>query len=170
MAGYPAAIHSSKLLIVSLCPNIQIGLSIKRYIPVTPTIITINTIKKQAQIPLIALEPLDEIEDLAKFKNAYLALDKAQISIIGKVFNRAISELNEAKFNLKDLIIGKKYMKQVDDLVKMCQEKLGRKPAIEAEAKEEAPEDVLKARIARRREERRKKVLDLLKKSKEDED
>ncbi|MHA2397581.1 MAG: hypothetical protein ACXADU_01660 [Promethearchaeota archaeon] len=132
---------------------------------------TINRIRDQAQIPLIALEPLDDIEDLAKFKNAYIALDKAQSSLNENVFTRSISELNEAKFNLNDLRIGSKYLTQIEELVKLCQEKLGRKPPLELETAESVSDDhadVLKARLERRRQERRKKVLDLLKKSKED--
>ncbi|MHA1912835.1 MAG: hypothetical protein ACW97V_00555 [Promethearchaeota archaeon] len=134
---------------------------------------TINRIKEQTQIPLIALEPFDKVEDLPKFKNAYIALDKAQFSLKENICTRAISELKEAKFNLNDLAIGNKYLEQIDELVKMCQEKLGRKPSMETKALKEAPEDrqdVLKAKLETRREERRKRVLDLLKKSKEDED
>jgi hypothetical protein len=129
---------------------------------------TTNRIQDQAQIPLIALE---EIEESAKFKSAYIALDQAQSSLDENIFTRAISELNEAKFNLNELSIGDDYIKQIDELVKGCQEKLGRKPAMEPEISERAPEDhanVLRARLERRRQERKKKVLDLLKKSKED--
>jgi hypothetical protein len=81
---------------------------------------------------------------------------------------KAISELNEAKFNLKDLKIGKKYIKEIDIKIKSLQERLGRKPSkddFDAKEKERKAEvDMLKTRIKARREERRKKVLDLLKK------
>ena len=81
---------------------------------------------------------------------------------------KAVSELNEAKANLKALKIGKKYIKDIDAKTRELQERLGKKPAkedFEAKEKEhDAEMERLKARIAARREERRKKVLDLLKK------
>ena len=121
----------------------------------------INDVKDQAEIPLITLEPLDLIDNLRKFKAAYLALDKAQISLMNNHFMKAISELKESIFHLKDLKISKKYLKEIDDKIAKLQEKLGKKPkAKEKEYKDE--KDMLKARIEARRKERRKKVLDLL--------
>jgi len=121
----------------------------------------INDVKDQAEIPLITLEPLDLINNLRKFKAAYLALDKAQISLMNNHFMKAISELKESIFHLKDLKISKKYLKEIDDKIAKLQEKLGKKPkAKEKEYKDE--KEMLKARIEARRKERRKKVLDLL--------
>ncbi len=128
----------------------------------------INDIKDKAEIPLVTLEPLSEIESLDKFEAVYKALDKAQISIINDRVMKSISELNEAKFNLKSLKIGKKYVDVIDIKIEELQEKLGRKSGKDdLKAKEKTYEtemDMLKTRIAARREERRKKVLNLLKK------
>ncbi len=121
----------------------------------------INDVKDQAEIPLITLEPLDFIDNLGKFKATYTALDKAQISITNNRFMKAISELKESNFHLKDLKISKKYLKEIDDKIGKLQEKLGKKPkAKEKEYKDEI--EMLKARIQARRKQRRKKVLDLL--------
>jgi hypothetical protein len=128
----------------------------------------INDLKDKTEIPLVTLETLSDIENLGKFEATYKALDKAQVSLLNNKFMKAISELNEAKFNLKDLKIGKKYIKEIDIKIKSLQERLGRKPSkddFDAKEKERKAEvDMLKTRIKARREERRKKVLDLLKK------
>ncbi|MHA2087522.1 MAG: hypothetical protein ACW972_04555, partial [Promethearchaeota archaeon] len=75
---------------------------------------------------------------------------------------------NEAKFNLNILKIGKKYINEIDAKIQELQGKLGKKPGKDdfksKEKEQEAEMDMLKARIAARREERRKKVLNLLKK------
>ena len=108
-------------------------------------------------------------EENLKFEIAYKALDKAQISVSNNHFMKAVSELNEAKFNLKDLKIGTQIIKEVDNRIGEFQEKLGKKPAKEdipdTEEVRKVEMEQLKARVAARREERRKKVLDLLKKS-----
>ncbi|MHA2179887.1 MAG: hypothetical protein ACXAAH_00535, partial [Promethearchaeota archaeon] len=122
----------------------------------------INNVKGKAEIPIITLEPLGDIENLEKFESTYKALDRAHISFEKNKLKKVISELNEAKSNLKKLRIGKKYIDNIDKIIQRLQEKLGRKPTKEKEDK--ADVDVLKARIKARREERRKKVLDLLKK------
>ncbi len=121
----------------------------------------INDVKDQAEIPLITLEPLDLIDNLGKFKAAYHALDKAQISLMNNRFMKAISELKESIFHLKELKISKKYLQEIDNKIVKLQEKLGKKP--KAKEKEDIDEkEMLKARIDARRKERRKKVLDLL--------
>jgi len=84
---------------------------------------------------------------------------------------KTISELNEALHNLKETKIGVKYINDIQNKVKEYEEKLGKKP-IEAKPEKEAvilenETEELKARIATRREERKKKVLELLKKGKE---
>ena len=128
----------------------------------------INDVKNKVEIPIVTLEPLSDIENLEKYEATYKALDKAQISLENNRLMKAVSELNEAKANLKALKIGKKYIKDIDAKTRELQERLGKKPAkedFEAKEKEhDAEMDRLKARIAARREERRKKVLDLLKK------
>jgi hypothetical protein len=131
----------------------------------------IINVKNQTQVPLITLETLSDVENPNKFESAYRALDKAQISLSNKHFMKAVSEFNEAKFNLDTLKIGHKYIKEIDDKIRNIQEKLGRIPDkedFEAREKEHQSEtERIKARITARREERRKKVLDLLKKSRE---
>ncbi|MFX1571728.1 MAG: hypothetical protein ACFFB0_03190 [Promethearchaeota archaeon] len=120
----------------------------------------INDIIAQAQIPLITLEVFSENE---KYKSAYKALDNAQFSISNNRLMKAISELNEAKFNLKKVKIDKKFIKEIDNKISEFREKLGKKPEVKGEAKKDEMER-LKARIATRREERKKRVLDLLRK------
>jgi len=129
---------------------------------------TINEVKDKAEIPLVSFESLDDIKNLEKFETTYKALDKAQISLENNRFMKAVSELNEAKANLNILKIGSKYIKEIDVKIRELQVRLGKKQTIEdSEAKElehNAEMERLKARIAARREERRKKVVDLLKK------
>ena len=131
----------------------------------------INNLILQSDVPLIALEDLDEDENLKKFNLALEALDRAQLSISNNRYMKAVSELNEAIFNLKETKIGAKFINDIQYKVKEFEEKLGKKPP---EAKPEPEKEAvileneteeLKARIAARREERKKKVLDLLKKS-----
>jgi len=131
----------------------------------------IDNIKAEAGIPLITLEV--SINDLQneKFKTAFKALDRAHISVANNQFKKAISELNEAKFKLESLKVGKKLLKEIDKKINEFRAKVSKKPIEEiAKVKEEAVKDegeLLRARIAARREERRKKVLELLKKHKE---
>lgn len=128
----------------------------------------INDVKDKAEIPLVTFEPLGNIGNHEKFETTYKALDKAQVSLENDQLMKAVSELNEAKANLKVLKMGKKYISDIDKKIRELQERLGKKPPkedFEAKEKEhDAEMDRLKARIAARREERRKKVLDLLKK------
>ncbi len=123
----------------------------------------INNIIAQAQIPLITLEDFSEIEKYEKYESAYKALDNAQISLSNNRFMKAISELTEAKFNLKNVRIDKKFIKEIDNKINEFRKKLGKKPEMEEDAEDDEMER-LKARIAARREERKKRVLELLKK------
>ncbi|MFX1552411.1 MAG: hypothetical protein ACFFBV_00650 [Promethearchaeota archaeon] len=126
----------------------------------------IENIKTEAGIPLITL--IVSINDLQneKFKNAFKALDRAHISVANNQFKKAISELTEAKFKLENLKIGKKILKEIDKKINEFRAKVRKKPIEEiAKVKEEALKDereLLRVRIAARRKERRKKVLDLL--------
>ncbi|MFX1597096.1 MAG: hypothetical protein ACFFBK_13650, partial [Promethearchaeota archaeon] len=126
----------------------------------------IENLRTISLIPLITIEVSDDEFQNANFKAAYTALDEAQISIINKNYKKAISELNEAKYNLEKVKGGKKFIKEINEKINEYREKLGRKPKepeIEVLTDEETPK--IRARIIARREERRKKVLDLLKKS-----
>jgi len=131
----------------------------------------IVNVKNQTNVPIITFESFDDMDNLYRYEGAYKALDKAQISISDEHFMKAISELNEAIYNLNTLMIGDKYIKEIEDKIKTYQEKLGRKhdeeSSITKEKEHEADMEIIKTRIAKRREERRKKVLDLLKKNQE---
>ena len=128
----------------------------------------IEKIKSEADVFLITFEKLTEEEKGESFEPAYKALDKAQISLENNRIMKAISELKEAKFNLEKLKIGNKYVKKIDNKISVLSEKLGKKSIKETpEAKTLVIDDEnerLSARIAARRAERKKKVLDLLKK------
>jgi hypothetical protein len=75
---------------------------------------------------------------------------------------KAITELNEAIFNLTETKIGKSYIFEIEDKIKMYKKELGIKK--EPEVKKVSPkldEEDLRAKIAKRREERRKRINDL---------
>ncbi len=125
----------------------------------------IEEIKTISEIPLVTLETSEDDLQNRNFKAAYKALDNAQVAMAENQLKKAISELNEAKFQLKRIQKGKKWIKEIDEIVTEFREELGIKPSkkgVKVSAEEEA--EKLSARIAARREERRKKVLDLLKK------
>ncbi|MFX1501382.1 MAG: hypothetical protein ACFFDH_10520, partial [Promethearchaeota archaeon] len=126
----------------------------------------INNYKSITEIPLITIDV-----DVGEFKNgifiaAYKALDEAQVSANDNRFMKAISELNEAKFKLEELNFRKDFIKEIDIKIKEFRSKLSKKPLRElTKAGQETIEnemEILRKRIAARREERRKKVLDLL--------
>ncbi|KKN60547.1 hypothetical protein LCGC14_0530850 [marine sediment metagenome] len=124
----------------------------------------IKDIKNRAEVPIIVLENIEQNDN---FKAGYKALDSAQTSLSHNQFMKVISELKEAKFNLHELKINKKHLKEIEEMIKNMREKLGRKPTekdFDTKTKEhEADMEMLRSRISKRREERRKKVLDLLK-------
>jgi len=128
----------------------------------------VENIKKEADIPIIVLDiPEDNIQN-KYVKAAYKALDNAQGALAENQIKRAISELNEANFQLNNLKIGKKFEIEIDKKINELREILGLKP-IKEKVKISSTDETekLRARIAARREERRKKVLDLLKKDRE---
>jgi hypothetical protein len=88
----------------------------------------IYDIEDKVKVPLVSFESLSEIENLEEFEIIYEALDKAQISLENNRLMKAVSELNEAKFNLKDLKIGNKYIKEIDNKLRELRERLGRTP------------------------------------------
>ncbi|MFX0040701.1 MAG: hypothetical protein ACFFCY_08055 [Promethearchaeota archaeon] len=125
----------------------------------------VESVKREADIPIITLEASENDLHNKKFKAAYKALDNAQGAISENQIKKAISELNEAYFQLINLEIGKKFIKNINHKITELREKLGIKPRKEGVIiSSEQEEENLRARIAARREERRKKVLDLLKK------
>ncbi len=125
----------------------------------------VEKVKIEAEVPIIILEASEDDLKNKKFKAAYKALDKAQEAMSETQIKRAISELSEANFQLSNSIIGKKYKKEINEIITNLREKLGIKPGkehVKISSDDEA--EMLKTRITARREERRKKVLDLLKK------
>ncbi len=128
----------------------------------------IEKIKSETDVLVITFEELMEREKGDSFESAYKALDKAHVSLENNRIMKAISELNEAKFNLEKLKIGNIYVKEIENKISTLREKLGKKAIKKApEGKAGVIDDEnerLRARITARREERRKKVLDLLKK------
>ena len=127
----------------------------------------IEVLKNASQIPLITVDDVESNENMEKFKIAYEALDRAQISLSGNQFMKAISELNEAKFNLKETIIGTKYIPIIKEKINAFKKELGIKVETEEKVKiekVEVEEDSLRIKIAARRAERRKRIKDLLEK------
>jgi len=127
----------------------------------------IDNLKDGAEIPLITLDVNSKDVQNKNFKSAYKALDEAYVSIANNLFKKAISELSEAKFKLKELHIGKKFMKEIDKKINEFKSKVSKKPIKEKEELVEDEMEILRRRVAARREERRKKVLDLLGKHEE---
>ena len=75
---------------------------------------------------------------------------------------KAITELNEAIFNLTETKIGKRYLLEIEEKINTYKKELDIKK--EPEVKKVSPkldEDDLRAKIAKRREERRKRINDL---------
>jgi len=123
----------------------------------------IEVLINASQVPIIADVDLDKDENFDKFKLAYQALDKAQISLSNNQFMKAITELNEALFNLKETKIGIRYISAVEEKINNYKKELDIKKV--PEPKVEAPKvesDDVRAKIAKRREERRKRIKDLL--------
>jgi hypothetical protein len=123
----------------------------------------IQILENASQIPIITLGDLDIDEDMEQFKLAYQALDNAQISLSEKLIMKAISELNEAKFNLMKTKIGQNYIPDIEAKINSFKRDLGIefKPE-EAQIIPEPRKDDLRERIAERRAERKKRVKDIL--------
>ena len=122
----------------------------------------IEVLENASQVPIITNVDLDRDENFAKFRLAYQALDKAQISLSDNLFMKAITELNEAIFNLTETKIGKRFILEIEDKINIYKKELDIKK--EPEVKKVSPkldEEDLRAKIAKRREERRKRIKDL---------
>ena len=125
----------------------------------------IEVLKNASQIPLIAIEDIEKSEYIDQYKLAFKTLDKAQLSLSKNLFMRAISELNEALYNLRETKLGDKYIPILNEKINICKKEIGIEITPEPEKKEAAPKveiDDLKAKIAARRAERRKKIRDLM--------
>ncbi|MHA2287925.1 MAG: hypothetical protein ACXABG_03975, partial [Promethearchaeota archaeon] len=123
----------------------------------------IEVLENASQVPIITKDDLDKNENRNKFKLGYQALDKAQISLSENSFLRAITELNEALYNLKETLIGVKFIPAIEDIVNTYKKELDIKKA--PEPKKEAPKgetDDVRAKIAARRTERRRRIKELM--------
>jgi len=125
----------------------------------------IEVLENASQVPIITTSELDRDENINKFELAYRALDNAQISLSNNLFMKAITELNEATFNLKETKIGIKFISLIENKANSYKKELDIKVVQEREI--EAPKDEtadIRAKIASRRAERRKKIKELMSK------
>lgn len=125
----------------------------------------IDILENASQIPLIAIEDIEKSEYRNQYKFAFRALDKAQLSISKNLFMRAISELSEAIYNLEETTLGDKYIPLLEEKINIYKKELGIEESIEPKKKEpivKTSEDDLRAKIAARRAERRKKIRELM--------
>ncbi|MFX1388984.1 MAG: hypothetical protein ACFE9Z_02845 [Promethearchaeota archaeon] len=128
----------------------------------------INEVKSKTEVPLIILDASEEDFQNANFNSAYKALDEAQVSITNNFFKKAISELKEAKYNLKKLKLTKDFLDEIEKKIDELKVGIGKKPKeIIGEPQIRDEKELLRERIATRREERRRKVLELLGKGEE---
>jgi len=125
-------------------------------------------LKTKSQVPIITVEDVEK-EHSEKIELAYIALDNAQISISKNKLLKAITELNEATYNLRETSLNEKYIPVIEEKINELKSKLGKTikagfPKEEKEVKAKVLEqDELRAKIAARRRERRKKIQELLK-------
>jgi hypothetical protein len=125
----------------------------------------IEVLENASQVPIITTSELERDENINKFELAYRALDKAQISLSNNLFMKAITQLNEAMFNLKETKIGIKYISLIESKVNSYKKELDIKTV--QEQKVEVPKvekDDIRVKIAARRAERRKKIKELMSK------
>jgi len=125
----------------------------------------IEVLENASQVPIITTSELERGENINKFELAYHALDNAQISLSNNLFMKAITELNEAIFNLKETKIGIKYISLIENKVNTYKKVLDIKTV--QEQKIEVPKvetDDIRVKIAARRAERRKKIKELMSK------
>ena len=126
-----------------------------------------KTLQNASHVPLLTLTDFEKDEDLENVRNAYKALDNAQFSLSSGFNLRAISELNEAKYNLKKTLIGPKYIPLIEEKINSLKGEItpevGRPKEVDLKPKKEWKEDDLRREIAERRAQRKKKIQDLLK-------
>jgi len=125
----------------------------------------IKVLENASQIPLIAIEDIEKSEYRNQYSLAFKALDKAQLSISKNLYMRAISELNEVIYNLKETKLGDKYIPILEEKINTYKKELGIEETFKPKEKEPEPKlesDDLRAKIAARRAERRRKVRDIM--------
>ena len=131
----------------------------------------IEVLENASQVPIITKVDLDRDENLDKFKLAYQALDKAQISLSSNSFMRAITELNEAIFNLKETKIGIRFISTIEDKINTYKKELDIKKTPEPKVKASKVESSdIREKITARRAERRRKIKKLMGDDDDDDD
>jgi len=115
----------------------------------------IEIIKEESNLPLIVLMAPHMTED-NRFIVSYEALDKAERSIKNKNYMKAISELNESKFNLESLNVDKEIISSLEDKISFYKKEMGYE--IAESVKHEEKLEGLKSEIAKRRAERRNRL------------
>ncbi|MHA1191046.1 MAG: hypothetical protein ACTSP9_01965 [Promethearchaeota archaeon] len=134
----------------------------------------IETLISASQVPIITIYDVKKGENIEKFEVSYRGLDSAQISLSKNQHRRAISELNEVKFNLQDTLIGREegLLPLVENTINSLKNEVDGKSSIstiskpqETEIEEPAKkEDDLRTQISARRSERKKRIKELLEK------
>ncbi|MHA1797675.1 MAG: hypothetical protein ACTSVY_04430, partial [Candidatus Helarchaeota archaeon] len=132
----------------------------------------IKVLENASQVPIITTYDLKNGENIEKFEKSYRGLDSAQISLSKNQHRRAISELNEVKFNLQDTLIGVSLIPLVEDTINSLKSEVDGKSSIstiakpqETEMEEPATkEEDLRTQISARRAERKKRIQELLEK------
>jgi len=133
----------------------------------------IETLKNASLVPLITIYDVEKGENMEKFETSYRGLDSAQISLSKNQYLRAISELNEVKFNLQQTLIGISLIPSVVDTINSLKSEVEGKSSISAistpqeiEESVEQEEEDLRTQISIRREERKRRIQELLEKEK----
>jgi hypothetical protein len=123
----------------------------------------IDVLENASQVPIITKVDLELDENFDKFKLAYRALDKAQISLSNSAYMRAITELNEAVFNLKETKVGIKFISTIEDKINSYKKELDIKEVPE-KVKEtlKIENDDIRAKVAARRAERKRRIKEIL--------
>ena len=131
----------------------------------------IETLKSASRVPIITTYDVKKGENMVKFEISYRGLDSAQISLSKNQHRRAISELNEVKFNLQDTLIGISLIPLVEDTINSLKSEVDGKASISTIVKPQEIKDLdtqeeedLRTQISTRRAERRKKIKELLSK------
>ena len=130
----------------------------------------IETLKSASQVPIITTYDVKKGENMEKFEKSYRGLDSAQISLSKNQHRRAISELNEVKFNLQDTLIGITLIPLVEETINSLKSEVDGKSSISTITKPQEIEDLvpqeedLRTLISARRAERKKRIQELLEK------
>ncbi|MBN1215076.1 MAG: hypothetical protein JXA99_06475 [Candidatus Lokiarchaeota archaeon] len=123
----------------------------------------INHLKNQTKVPLIVLEK-SHLKNTKEFKISYEALDRAQKSIMKNNLMKAISELNEAKYNLEKINAENTILNKIEDTINIYRNQIGIDIVEPSDIITENQQlEDLKLKIAQTRAKRRKRVKELKK-------